>query len=246
MPAIQLNSFAVFAGVSPERLVRLAAQAEEKRFSSNQVIFKRGDLCDGLWMISSGGVQLRTEIPGQAIDRLVDLGPGEVFGETEVLDDSPRALTARALGATTLLRISAEPLRELFRDYSAVENYLRTLGVRRRSARVRAMLAPSSRREPRIWVDREVWIALGPRCERLRVRLIDLSNEGACLARVPADWTLGKELSFSLGTLEKPGLLQVRGTVRWRSDFAVGILFADPGQALRRRIEQVLRELVPH
>ncbi|HYU31353.1 MAG TPA: cyclic nucleotide-binding domain-containing protein [Thermoanaerobaculia bacterium] len=245
MPAVQLTSFAVFAGVRPDRLALLAAQAEEKSFSSNQIIFRRGDRCDGLWVISTGGVQLRTEIPGQAIDRLVDLGPGEVFGEAEVLDDAPRVLTARALGPTTLVRIPAEPLRELFRDHSAVENYLRTLGVRRRSARVRAMLAPSSRREPRIWVDRDVWITLGPRGESLRVRLIDLSNEGACLSRVPADWTLGKELSFTLGTLEKLALLQVRGTVRWRSDFGVGILFEDPGPALRRRIEQALRELVP-
>lgn len=245
MPVIQLAPFAVFAGVSPERLALLAARCEEKSFSGNQLVFRRGDRCNGLWAVLVGGVVLRTENPGQAIDRLVDVGPGEVFGEAEVVDGSVRQLTARSLGATTLIRIPDEPLRELLRDHPPVETHLRMLGVRRRSARVRAMLAPHSRREPRIWVDCDVWVTTGPRGESYRVRLVDLSNGGACIARAPADWTAGETLSFALGTLEKPGLLQVRGIVRWRNEATVGIAFEDTGQVLRRRIEQALLELVP-
>lgn len=245
MPSIKLDLLPVFAGVSPERLALLTSRCEEKSFSANQLVFRRGDRCDGLWAVCAGGVLLRTEIPGQAIDRLLDLGPGEVFGEAEILDDSPRQLTARALGATALLRIPLEPLRELVLNHPAVETHLRMLGVRRRSARVRAMLAPNSRREPRIWVDRDVWITTGPRSEGHRVRLVDLSNSGICISRSPPDWIAGRELSFALGTLEKPSLLQVRGLVRWRSENAVGIAFEDGGPPLRRRIEQALRELVP-
>ena len=245
MPVPQLASYAVFEGVSLERLALLAARCEEKSFSTNQLVFRRGDRCDALWAVSAGGVLLRTEIPGQAIDRLLDIGPGEVFGETEVLEGSSFQLTARALGATTLIRIPQEPLRELLRDHSAVETHLRMLAVRRRSARVRAMLAPHSRREPRIWVDRDVWISTGPRGESSRVRLIDLSNGGACISRAPADWTAGEQLSFTLGTLEKPNLLQVRAVVRWRNEHTVGLAFEDTGSALRRKIEQALTELVP-
>ena len=245
MPPVQLDSLAVFAGVSPERLALLADRCEEKSFSANQLIFRRGDRCDGLWVVSAGGVLLRTEIPGKAIDRLLDIGPGEVFGEAEVLEDSLCQLTARALGATTLIRIPQEPLRELLLGHPPVETHLRMLGVRRRSARVRAMLAPHSRREPRIWVDCDVWITTGPRGESDRVRLIDLSNSGACISRVPADWTTGELLSFALGTLGKPNLLQVRGIVRWRNESTVGLAFEDTGPALRRKIEQALSELAP-
>jgi CRP-like cAMP-binding protein len=245
MPAIQLDSFAIFAGVSPERLALLAARCEEKSFAANQLVFRRGDRCNGLWAVSVGGVLLRTEIPGQAIDRLFDVGPGEVFGEAEILESSLCQVTARALGAATLIRIPLEPLRELLRDNPAVETHLRMLGVRRRSARVRAMLAPHSRREQRIWVDSDVWITTGARGESYRVRLVDLSNGGACIARAPADWTAGENLSLTLGTLEKPNLLQVRCNVRWRNESTVGIAFEDTGPALRRRIEQALREIVP-
>lgn len=244
MPAIQLEPFAVFAGVSPERLALLAARCEEKSFSGNQLVFRRGDRCAGLWAVSAGGAVLRTEIPGQAIDRLVDIGPGEVFGEAEVLEDSLCQVTARALGAATLILIPKEPLRELLRDHPTVETHLRMLGVRRRSARVRAMLAPHSRREPRIWVDGDVWITFA-RGESQRVRLIDLSNGGACISRAPADWTAGEPLSFTLGTMEKPTLLQVRAIVRWRNENTVGLAFEDTGPALRRKIEQALSELVP-
>jgi CRP-like cAMP-binding protein len=244
MPSISLDSFAVFAGVSPERLALLAARCEERSFSSNQLVFRRGDRSSGLWAVSAGGVVLRTEIPGQAIDRLFDVGPGEVFGEAEILESSPCQVTARALGPATLIRIPLEPLRELLRDQPSVETHLRMLGVRRRSARVRAMLAPHSRREPRIWVDCDVWVMTG-RSESCRVRLVDLSNGGACISRAPADWTAGEKLSFSLGTLEKPNLLQVRAIVRWRNETTVGIAFEDTGPALRRRIEQALLELVP-
>ncbi len=244
MPLIQLDSLAVFAGVSPERLALLAAQCEEKDFSANQLVFRRGDRCDGLWVVSAGGILLRTEIPGKAIDRLLDIGPGEVFGESEVLEDSPCQLTARALGTTTLIRIPQEPLRELLLSHPSVETHLRMLGVRRRSARVRAMLAPHSRREQRIWVDRDVWVTTGPRGESYRVRLIDLSNGGACITRAPVDWTAGETLSFALGTLEKTNLLQVRGIVRWRNESSVGIAFEDTGPALRRKIEQALAELI--
>jgi CRP/FNR family transcriptional regulator, dissimilatory nitrate respiration regulator len=244
MPAIKLESLAVFAGVTAARLALLAARCEEKTFSANQVIFRRGDHCDGLWVVVAGGVLLRTEVSGQAIDRLVDLAPGEVFGEAEVLADAPRQLTARALGFTTLIRIPEELLRELFRENSAVETHLRMLVIRRSSARVRALLAPNSRREARIWVDRDVWVTLGPR-ESHRVRLIDLSAGGACFNRTPADWSEGRELSFTLGTLDTPSLLQVRGVVRWRRENLVGLAFEDTGPSFRRQIEQALKVLAP-
>lgn len=247
MPVKSLDGLSVFAGVSPERLARLAALCEEKSVSANQVVFRRGERCDGLWAVAAGGVLVRTETPGKPIERVLDLGPGEVFGEAEILEEAPRRLTARALDATTLVRIPLAPLRELMREQPGVETSLRTLAIRRQTARVRAMLAPSSRREPRIWVDKDILVTIqaGARGESHRVRLLDLSNSGACMLRTPADWKKGQELSFSLGTQERPTMLQVRGTVQWRHESAVGIAFTDAGPVLRKKIEQALRELVP-
>lgn len=242
---VKLADLAVFAGAKAERLAALAPRVEEKSLLAHQLVFRRGDRCDGLYVIAQGSVSIRTESPGQPIERVLDLGPGEIFGEAEVLDEAPRRLTARALGDATLALIPLQPLRELMREQPTVETSLRMLAVRRQTARVRAMLAPNSRHEQRIWVDRDVWVTTGRRNESYRVRLIDLSHGGACISRAPADWEAGEELSFSLGTLENPGLLQVRGKVRWRRESTVGIAFEAAGPELRRRVDKALREIVP-
>lgn len=242
---VKLADLAVFAGVSAARLARLATRVEEKSLLAHQLVFRRGDRCDGLYVVVQGSVSVRTESPGQPIERVLDLGPGEVFGEAEILEEAPRRLTARTLEDATLILIPLAPLLELLREQPTVATSLRMLTVRRQTARVRAMLAPNSRREPRIWVDRDVWITTGRRNESHRVRLIDLSHSGACISRAPADWQAGEEVSFSLGTLENPGLLQVHGIVRWRRESTVGIAFETAGPELRRRVEKALRELVP-
>jgi CRP-like cAMP-binding protein len=243
MPDLRLRGLPVFEGVADERLARLEAQLAERSLRPNEVLYRNGDPCDGLYGVVRGAILLRTEVPGKPIDRVFDLGPGEIFGEEEAANGTPRALAARALGATVLWHLPLAPLRELLREHTFVETLLRTLGVRRRSSRLRARLAPSSRREPRIWIDRSVMVTVDDR-ERASVRLEDLSPGGLCFTSAPESWTVGRQLVIALGLAGRPELLRVRGTVRWRQDSAVGIEVEPGGAAWKCRIEQALRELV--
>jgi hypothetical protein len=59
------------------------------------------------------------------------------------------------------------------------------------------------------------------------------------------DWRVRKPLRFMMGTEHKPELLRVSGAVRWRLGECVGISFDGAGPALRRRVQEVLRELLP-
>lgn len=243
MPKPSLRGLTAFEGVDEPRLDRLAAHLRERICHPNEVVYRNGDLCDGLYVVAHGAILLRTEVPGQPIDRVFDLGAGEIFGEEE-LGGKPRALAARALGATTLWHLPLEPLRELLREHPFVETLLRALGVRRRTSRLRARLAPSSRREPRIWVDRPVMVTVDGG-ERVGVRLEDLSPGGACFSAVPESWTPGRQLVLALGIAGRPDLLQARGTVRWHENGSAGLEFDAGGPAWKRRVEQALRELVP-
>ena len=81
--------------------------------------------------------------------------------------------------------------------------------------------------------------------ERLGLRLENLSTGGACLSPAPADWRVRKPLRFVLGTEDKPELLRVSGAVRWRLGGLVGVAFDGAGPALRRRVHDALRELLP-
>jgi len=243
MPELRLRGLPAFEGVADERLARLEAHLAERSLRPNEVVYRNGDVCDGLYGVVRGAILLRTEVPGQPIDRVFDLGPGEIFGEEEAASGKPRALAARALGATVVWHLPLAPLRELLREHTFVETHLRTLGVRRRTSRLRARLAPSSRREPRIWIDRSVMVTVDDR-ERATVRLEDLSPGGFCFAFAPESWTVGRELTLALSLAGRPELLRARGTVRWRQDSSAGIEVEPGGPGWKRRIEQALRELV--
>jgi CRP-like cAMP-binding protein len=239
-----LKRVTLFEGLPDDWLAELEANAEEKRFEPNTIVFRKDEECDGLYVVSQGGVVVRNEVIGQPIERVRALGPGDVFGEIEALDGSPRQLSARTLGATVVYRIPEEPLLEILKRHPEIEINLRAPVPRRRTARARDLMAPASRMEPRIWVDQEVLLTLEDG-ERFGLRLENLSSGGACLSPAPQGWRLRKPLRFAIGTKDKPDLLRVSGAVRWRLGGCVGISFDGAGPALRRRVQEVLRELLP-
>lgn len=234
----------VFESVPEEWLAQLADKVEEKSFGPNTIVYRRDDECDGLYIISRGGVVVRNEVIGQPIERVRALGPGDVFGEIEALDGHPREFSARTLGDTVVYRVPEEPLLDLLREHPEIEIALRAPVPRRRTARMHQLMAPASRMEPRIWVDRDVLLTLDGG-ERLALRLENLSSGGACLSPAPDGWQVKRPLSFALGTDHKPDLLRVSGAVRWRLGGVVGISFDGSGPALRRRVQEALRELLP-
>ncbi|HYO13905.1 MAG TPA: cyclic nucleotide-binding domain-containing protein [Thermoanaerobaculia bacterium] len=81
------------SGEGPSRPTRLWLESET--YPPNQVIYRTGDPCDGLYVVTAGGVLLRNETPGRPIDRVLDVGTGELFGETEIVEGTPRRFTAR-------------------------------------------------------------------------------------------------------------------------------------------------------
>jgi CRP-like cAMP-binding protein len=244
MEASVFKRVTVFEGLPDEWLAELERAAEERSFEPNSIVYRKDDECDGLYVISYGGVVVRREEIGQPIERVRALGPGDVFGQVEALECVPRQFSARTLGSTLVYRIPEEPLLDLLRKYPDIEISLRAPVARRRAVRMNALMAPASRMEPRIWVDREVLLTL-ENGERLELRLENLSSGGACLSPAPESWRVRTPLSFVLGTESKPELLRISGAVRWRLGEAVGVSFDGAGPALRRRIQEVLRELLP-
>ncbi|HWM90104.1 MAG TPA: cyclic nucleotide-binding domain-containing protein [Thermoanaerobaculia bacterium] len=238
------KTVAVFEGLPDEWVAELSAASEKRSFEPNTIVFRKDDPCDGLYVVSKGGVVVRNEVVGQPIERVRALGPGDVFGETEALDAVPRQFSARTLGPTVVYRIPEEPLLEALKRHPEIEISLRAPLPRRRAARMNALMAPASRMEPRIWVDREVLLTLEDG-QRLGLRLENLSTGGACLSPAPDHWRVRKTLRFTMGTENQPELLRVSGAVRWRLGGVVGVAFDGAGPALRRRVNEALREFLP-
>ena len=243
MSETRLAGVPMFRVLGQEQIARLERHLEEKHLGSNEIVFRQGDPCDGVYVVAHGGVVIRSETPGRPVERIRDLRPGEVFGETAALLGTPRPFAARTVGETVLWRIPHEMVWELV-TAPALEALLPSLMTRRRPVRQRSFAAPWTRKEPRIWVDREVQLTLD-HGEKVQAHLENLSAGGACLLAAPERWQVAQRLGLSVGIDGRPDLLRVRGRIRWRQGCTVGLIFDDDGPAHRRRIADALRVLAP-
>ena len=95
MPPVSssLEHLSIFSGVSKDRLARFSSGLKEEVYDPNEVIYRTGDSCDGLYVVTAGAVLLRNETPGQPIDRVLDVALGEVFGEMSLINVAPATAT---------------------------------------------------------------------------------------------------------------------------------------------------------
>ncbi|HVR97429.1 MAG TPA: cyclic nucleotide-binding domain-containing protein [Thermoanaerobaculia bacterium] len=244
MMELSLKEVSVFEGVDEERLRELEGRLETKSFDANDLIFRKDDRCDGVYVVARGGVTIRNEVAGEPVERVRELGRGDLFGEIEVLEGARRHFSARTVEPTTLYKIPQESLLDFLRSHPPVEARLRSLAIHRRTSRLRTLLSPQTRRkEPRIWIDRHVVLTL-ENGERIEAHLENLSAGGACLRGIPPDWCPVEAVRFSLGIEKRLDLLRADGVVRWRQGDTVGIAFDGIGTGQRRRVEQAIRDLV--
>jgi CRP-like cAMP-binding protein len=103
--AVLLGQTTMFRGLDEAALERLAEQAEERSYRSHEVIFREGDVGEGVFAIADGMVKL--EVKRGAGDRMVltTLQPLDTFGELSLLHGGARSATAVALTATRLLNV---------------------------------------------------------------------------------------------------------------------------------------------
>lgn len=72
-------------------------------FAAGQVIFSQGDLGEVMYVVQEGEVSIHLD--DQVIDRH---GPGSIFGEMALIDQSPRSATAVAATDCKLVVVDAE------------------------------------------------------------------------------------------------------------------------------------------
>lgn len=109
----QLRKIALFAGLKTAALELIAKVASEESHASGTKIFQHGDPGDKLYLILDGRVRISREVPGMGEEALAVLGPGEVFGEMALLDESPRSADARVHERCRLLAIPKDGFDDL-------------------------------------------------------------------------------------------------------------------------------------
>ncbi len=110
-----LKSVEMLASIPTDVLAQLAARTQEMHFDAGQVIFREGEVNQGVYLIVDGLVEVRK---GRALDGL--RVPGQGFGELALGEGEPHQTTAIATQHTHALKVSNEMFFDTMLDYPEV------------------------------------------------------------------------------------------------------------------------------
>lgn len=133
----QLSRVELFSGLKPQAVELIAKVGNEETHATGTKIFQHGDAGDKLYLILEGKVRISREVPGMGEEALAVLGPGQVFGEMALLDESPRSADARVHERCRLLAVPKDGFDDLLflhKDlaYEVLWNIVRLLVARLR------------------------------------------------------------------------------------------------------------------
>jgi CRP-like cAMP-binding protein len=109
--AESIEAIPIFEGLSDEQSRRLASAMTVERFDAEEVLFKRGDPAQEVFIILDGSVDIALST---AVE-LGSLGPGRVVGENATLAELAHSATAVTQEATSVALLSRASLEALAR-----------------------------------------------------------------------------------------------------------------------------------
>jgi CRP/FNR family transcriptional regulator, dissimilatory nitrate respiration regulator len=96
----------LFKELAREEIDRIAAGTREQHAARGEVLFHKGDPCEGFHMVIYGHVKLAF-MSAAGDEKVVELiGPGQSFGEALMFMEKPYVVYAQALADTLLLHIA--------------------------------------------------------------------------------------------------------------------------------------------
>ena len=128
-----LKNSTIFSEVSVEDLQVVAQALDTEFYVKGDRIFDIKEQGDRMYMIHTGKIGISTSANPEAREFVATLGPGEFFGEMNLLDDLPRSATAHVLEDTELFSIERRKLRNLVINYPELSfGILKSLSMRLR------------------------------------------------------------------------------------------------------------------
>jgi CRP-like cAMP-binding protein len=122
---------AILSSVAPEARAVLVQRFASERFEPGQHLLRQGEESSRLFLIASGGVQVRgTESDGERVV-LAELGPGDIVGEISLVLRRPANADVVALHSTVALVLHRDQFNEVIRDHPALLRELYETAVQR-------------------------------------------------------------------------------------------------------------------
>lgn len=126
-----LTHVPLFNGLASEEIARIARGTREIHASKGDILFHKGDPCNGFHLLVYGQIKLAFT-SSQGTEKVVEiLGQGQSFGEALMFLEKPYIVFAQALTDSLLLHVSkAAVFEELQRDHNLCRKMLAGMAMR--------------------------------------------------------------------------------------------------------------------
>ena len=131
----RLAAIPTFSMFSTEALRLIAFSAESRVFRAGDVLFRRGDLADGGFVVLFGSIALECAEDAEA----TLVGPGALIGERALIAEGRRATTATAREPSTALKITRRLFYRVLPEFPGTAEALRTTLAAEIAQRLRAV-----------------------------------------------------------------------------------------------------------
>ena len=110
-----MSQIPVFAAIGDDARRLIAFSAETRMLRAGDVLFRRGDISDGGYILVSGTVFLDASDTGSPATEVIS--PYTLIGEMALLSDTERPATAVARQPATVLKISRVLFHRVLKEY---------------------------------------------------------------------------------------------------------------------------------
>lgn len=106
----------LFQGLNPSQVAWIASRFERVTYERETVLITEGEQPDCFFIVIEGNVRITRQIR-QGEHLLNILGPGDYFGEQELIYNRPRVATATTVDRAVLLKMGAEQFFQLLQEF---------------------------------------------------------------------------------------------------------------------------------
>jgi len=107
----RLRKVSLFQGFTDAEMIRLLRIIQVRQFIANQYVFREGEPGDKMYVLVSGLVEIRQTRDGQE-KTLVQMKPGDCFGEMAIIDSRPRPADAYVVATCMVIEVKAETIHQ--------------------------------------------------------------------------------------------------------------------------------------
>ncbi len=122
-----LGNFSMFQSLDIHDIRYLVSFLKLKQYAKNEIIIKKGEPGENLFIIVSG----RIEVLGEGGISIAIMGRGEVFGEMSLLSGNPVGATVKATEPVTVLYLTGKDFKKVLSKFQSLQMYFTRLLARR-------------------------------------------------------------------------------------------------------------------